>query len=169
MKTYDFDKELKYSQDVYKDLAKVLKTRYKALAVYPAHPKNDRKGIDLIVELEGRITTVDAKIRKVDFGYSDCALETWSVLDSKIGWTICPDKLNEWVLFFWMDSGASFLVDAAKLRTVFKANYLKWTKAYKTAQQFTPGFGGYKSECCFVPIRVIKQAIKSLNNSPEKP
>ncbi len=133
-----------------------------AVAAYPAHSSNDRRGTDWWVEhCRGVHLSVDVKLRAEDWaakeeGADDLALETWSVVErQKIGWTRDASKRCDYVLWFWQDTGRWCLVPFAMLCAVFCHKWQQWTQRYKTCRQFTPEFGGYHSECVFVPREVV--------------
>lgn len=136
-----------------------------ALSVVKAHPKNDRTGVDWWVELPGaRWVGVDAKVRQVDWsskGSDDLALETWSVVESKVpGWTRSEDKTCEYVLWLWKDTGRFCIIPFRMLCTVFKENWQRWSQEYKVSKQFTPyNGGGYHSECVFVDRKEVWSSI----------
>jgi hypothetical protein len=41
------------------------------------------------------------------------------------------------------------------LCAVFQDKWQEWSHAYQTHRQYTPQFGGYHSECVFVPREVV--------------
>jgi len=134
-----------------------------ACNVHRASNANDRNGVDWWVEhRSGKFLAIDCKVRSKDFGIKnpkndDLALETWSVIEEKIvGWTAREDKLTDYILWFWMDSGRWCLIPFPLLCNVFLKNSDQWTKEYKVATQKTTGMNSeYHSQCVFVPRRVI--------------
>lgn len=130
-----------------------------ALAVHPAHAKNDRNGTDWWVEMAtGKMLKVDCKVREIDWaerGCDDLALESWSVVEKSIvGWTRDSAKQTDYVLWIWKDTGRWCLVPFPYLCRVFGDKWRDWSQTYKTARQFTPE-GNYHSECVFVPRREL--------------
>lgn len=133
-----------------------------AVAVYPAHHSNDRHGTDYWVEhARGHHLSVDVKVRAEDWAAADdLALETWSVVErQKIGWTRDAAKRTDYVLWFWQDTGRWCLVPFAMLCAVFQEHWQAWAASYPVHEQFTPEFGGYHSQCVFVPRDVVWEAI----------
>ena len=129
-----------------------------AVAVYPAHACNDRRGTDFWVENQrGDHLSVDAKVRAEDWAakpdpMDDLALETWSVVEAqKIGWTRDATKRTDYVVCYWTDTGRWCLVPFPMLCLVFQKRWQNWSQRYDTHQQYTPDYGGYHSECVFVP------------------
>ncbi len=129
-----------------------------AVAVHPAHASNDRRGTDFWVEhVRGDHLSVDVKVRTEDWaakpdGADDLALETWSVVEAeKIGWTRDATKRTDYVLWYWKDTGRWCLVPFAMLCLVFQEHWQDWAQRYATHRQYTPDYGGYHSECVFVP------------------
>lgn len=136
-----------------------------ATAVSPASRQDDRRGTDWWVALRnGHKLSVDCKVRGEDYlrshGKDDLALESWSVVEREIvGWTRDPDKRCDYVLWLWTDTGRWCLVPFAMLCRVFIDGWVEWRERYSFCRQFTPNFGGYHSECIFVPRREIWAAI----------
>jgi len=161
---FDFWERLHFSSTTYNDIEQVLIKRYKALNVFTAHLSNDKQGIDMWVETNGKCVGVDAKVRQKDFGFGDVALEDYSVIEKDIpGWTVDPNKKTDLILFYWANNKRSWLVDFKKLRAATIDNIEKWRVEYKVAKQQTnTKYGHYTSSCVFVPITVIKSAIKEL-------
>lgn len=133
-----------------------------AVAIHPAHHSNDRHGTDYWVEhTHGHHLSVDVKVRAKDWAAADdLALETWSVVErQKIGWTRDAMKRTDYVLWFWQDTGRWCLVPFAMLCAVFQEHWQAWVTSYPVYEQFTPEFGGYHSQCVFVPRDVVWEAI----------
>ena len=146
-----------------------------AIKVRRADLNDDRSGTDWWVEIiNGTAISVDAKVRDKDWslrGCDDLALETWSVVDQKIGWTRDPQKRTEYVLWLWRESGRWCLIPFRMLCRVFELNFVVWCATYKTATQSTPaenGRMGWKSECVFVPRKIIWAEIyKCFGGAPQ--
>ncbi len=135
-----------------------------AVAVHKSHKTNDRKGTDFWVELSsGTHLSVDVKVRAEDWSAKeepdaadDLALETWSVVEQrKIGWTRDETKRTEYVLWYWQDTGRWCLLPFPMLCHVFRQNWQTWSQQYDTHRQFTREYGGYHSECVFVPREAV--------------
>ncbi len=167
---YAFDNQLVMSRGVAvnSDVAAILLREIPgAVAVQPAHRVNDRRGTDYWVEhVRGAHLSVDVKIRREDWAAKpepdradDLALETWSVVNKKIGWTRDPNKRTDFVLWIWTDTKRWCLVPFPMLCRVFQENWQEWSACYETRRQYTPEYGGYQSECVFVPRSVVWDAI----------
>lgn len=128
--------------------------------------EEDKSGIDYIVTLiSGREVTVDLKVRTEDWakkkGKDDLALEIWSVLEKKVGWTRDPQKQTDFILFFWKDTQRFSLVSFLMLFHVFTQNFQQWVNLYETAIQNSRGAYGsrWQSQCVYVPRTVVHNAI----------
>lgn len=128
-----------------------------------ANKSNDRTGVDWWLEMEsGDFLGVDCKIREIDFGKDDLALETWSVVEKKkIGWTLDSSKKTDYVFWVWKDTGKWCVVPFQLLLKAFAKHKDEWMLAYRKAKQNTEG--RYHSECVFVPRRIVWAAIYRLS------
>jgi len=166
---YSFQEQLAMSHGTASPLnvAEILLTAIPgAVAAYRAHRNNDRSGTDYWVEhIRGDHLAVDVKRRTEDWASKaepadDLALETWSVMEKqKVGWTRDATKRTDYVLWLWQDTGRWCLVPFAMLCAVFQEHWRQWAAQYPTHEQFTPEFGGYHSQCVFVPRVVVWRAI----------
>ena len=138
-----------------------------ALAVYPAHPTNDRRGVDWWIEMaSGTHLAVDAKVRERDWAAThpdedDLALETWSVMESQVpGWTRDASKRCDYVLWLWKDTGRFCLLPFPLLCRAFSEQWEAWRDQYRVSRQRTAwATGDYRSECIFVPRQEVWRAI----------
>lgn len=163
---YDFHERLEMSQgysngdDIRTIILEIIPG---AVNVQPAHTSNDKNGTDWWVEHEsGNHLSVDCKVRSRDYSprEDDLALETWSVVGKKIGWTRDSSKRTDYILWLWTDTGRFCLLPFHMLCKVYSDNWQDWKVAYKTRRQQTPTEnGGYYSECTFVPRRIVWAAI----------
>lgn len=167
---YGFHDRLKISEGVTRgaSLEEILLANIPgACKVHLPHVSNDRNGTDRWVEMISgpSMLRIDAKVRTEDYAFKpkpedDLALETWSVVEQKIvGWTRDTSKQTDFILWIWQDTGRWCLVPFRMLCRVFNDNWLAWRGEYKHKQQYTPDFGGYHSECVFVPRKVVWSAI----------
>ena len=179
-KGYDFAERMAMSQGVAAsaDIRAILLQEIPgSLAVYPAHPTNDRRGVDWWIEMSsGTHLAVDAKVRERDWaathpGEDDLALETWSVMESEVpGWTRDVNKRCDYVLWLWKDTGRFCLLPFPFLCRVFSEQWEEWISQYRTSRQHTTwATGDYHSECVFVPRRVIWAAIYQRIGGSRKP
>lgn len=133
-----------------------------AVKVEKANITDDKNGTDYWVEvLSGDRVSVDVKVREKDYGKEDVALETWSVIDRRIGWTRDVKKRTDYILWVWISSRRWMLVPFPMLCHVFCESWETWCKNYKKSIQNTknPDGSHWKSECVFVPKNVVWSAI----------
>lgn len=138
-----------------------------ALRAIKALEVNDKQGVDWWVETKsGDRLAVDCKIRDDDpkkrFNKDDLALETWSVVGKKIGWTLDEAKRTDYVLWVFKDTGRWCIVPFRLLLRAFKAKREEWMAIYRVAQQSTEG--RYRSECVFVDRAEMFRAIYLFSN-----
>lgn len=159
MNTYDFDERLDYSHGVDDTgFESVLLGHIPgAVAVAKATNEEDRNGTDWWVQRVGlRALSVDLKRREIDpiieYNEDDLALETWSVIGSKVGWTRDPNKNTDIVLWYFDPTGRFVFIPFPMLCHVFSERWQVWKTRYRTAVQDSKD---WKSECVFVPRREI--------------
>jgi hypothetical protein len=127
-----------------------------ALSLRRAAEANDRAGADIIVEFPHcQFRFIDLKVRTCDYrvlGKADIALEIWSNKERETpGWALDESKVSDWLLFVWMDTKRTLLLDARAVRAVTKSNLPRWQASYQNAEQRTPvGARGYNSSVIFV-------------------
>lgn len=157
---FSFDEQLKLSDGVSesRDIERLLLEEIPgAVNAHRAHTSNDKNGTDWWVEhRSGKHLSIDCKIRTEDFlksrGKDDLALETWSVLNRKVGWTRDENKRGDYILWLWTDTGRWCLVSFPMLCRVFQKKWEEWSRQYMLRQQETEDpAGNWKSECVFVP------------------
>lgn len=170
-RTFGFSEQLKMSESQIEKHKQIILSRFpNAIKIERANLSDDKKGIDYFITLQSKlIQRVDAKIRKEDWlakhpNEDDVALETWSKIGEKIGWTRDPNKQTDWIMFLWEDTERSWFIPFPYLYKAFVENGRKWKKKYRTEIQDTRE--GWKSECVFVPRRVI---FDTIYNSFDKP
>lgn len=164
---YSFNNELVASKGILEscDVREILTLRLPGCVdADPADEELDRTGVDWMAKLcSGKNVGVDVKTRKKDcknFGNDDVALETWSVVGSKVGWSRDKSKACDWVLWVWKDTGRFFLVPFLPLCYVFCKNWVECREIYEPRTQTTTrGGNSWKSECVFVPRNVVVDAI----------
>lgn len=170
IRVFDFDAELEMSKGIDPDGpdSVLLSAIPGALTIEPATSAEDRSGVDKWVICDGgRRIGVDVKRRKEDWAAKpshedDLALESWSVVGRRRGWTLDPTKRCEYILWWWADTGRWCLIPFVLLRAVFSENVGGWSLAYRTQEQETAprnGHPGWRSECVFVPRIVVWRAI----------
>lgn len=133
-----------------------------ALAIIPAHQKNDRLGVDFWIEFQGgKMERLDAKIRKLDYSSRGDArtacLELLANCETgKPGWTVDAEKKTDWVLFLYRETGKYFFYRAGELRSIVTANLPHLRTIGKPALQRTATQAGcYTSETLFIDHRTL--------------
>lgn len=167
--TFDFAKQMAMSHGVIGSIPieeLLLKQIVGSTGVRKADKADDKQGTDYFVDhIRGVPLSVDIKARKDDpideYGSDDLALETWSVVGVKKGWTIDESKRTDYILWLFATTKRYCLVPFHPLRLAAKRFGAKWYAKYKVARQ--PNHG-YVSECMFVPRVVVWQAIFDVCN-----
>ena len=162
--TYNFNDQLKMSYGILSSgnidtilLANILG----AMTVSRASLAEDKQGTDWWVKCySGQAISVDCKARSKDYslqGQDDLALETWSVVEQqKVGWTRDKNKRTDYILWFWNDTKRWCLIPFQMLCATFNEKWRQWCTEYRSARQYTKtDYGGYHSECVFVPRAVV--------------
>jgi hypothetical protein len=127
-----------------------------ALTIRKAARGNDKLGADYWIEFpHGQFRSVDAKVRRENWRAKDrpeIALEIWSdIKKKKPGWTLDTDKISEYVLFVWLDTGRADLFDFRLLQAVTRANLSEWESARQQSEQVTASRRGkYTARCVFM-------------------
>lgn len=168
-RSFTFQGQLRMSEGVddRKDIKAIILSCFPtAVQVERADRQEDRHGTDYWVTTQsGHKHSVDVKVRDVDWrvkhpGEDDLALETWSVVDKKKGWTRDEQKRTDYILWIWKDTGRWVLIPFPMLCGVFEKNWKAWREKYRTRKQRTiDPRGGWESECVFVPRKIIWNAI----------
>lgn len=170
MNEFDFRKQLvmsagvSVSDDIRSLLVQVIPG---AVSVTRASERDDRSGTDYWIEhRRGTPVSVDTKIRNEDpvdtRGIDDLALETWSVVGKKIGWTLDEEKRTDFILWWFTPTKRWVLVPFLQLQAVFKRRESMWRRKYQVSEQRTVANGNrgeWRSECVFVPRVVVWRAI----------
>ena len=162
---YDFDERLRWSEGyLTQGVSHILKNRLPAcVGIEKANELDDRNGTDYWALRDNLPPlSIDVKVRDTDFkakfGQDDLALETWSVIYTKPGWTRDVTKRTDFILWYWQDTGRFFLVSFPILLQVFLRYWERWQKDYKTAKQSS---ATWKSECVFVPRKIVIEKMNS--------
>lgn len=158
---YDFDERLKFSEGFARDVETILRQEFPACtSIRKAFKSWDRKGVDYWVFYGyDKSIAIDMKIREEDWKgkeKDDLALESWSVIGKKVGWTRDVTKRTDYVAWFWQDTGRYFLVPFRPLCAIFTQYWQQWREWFEVAQQTS---GKWESECIFVPRKLIVQKL----------
>lgn len=152
----------------------------KSVEVVKTGTTEDRAGVDYVVTLRrGARLLVDAKARDQGCGRfwrqgPEVALETWSVLAggkystpsdrAKVGWTLDESKDVDLILFTFHtdDHELAYVRPLPMLREAFRRNHKNWMQRFKIDTQDS---GRWQSQCVFVPLTVVDQAIESASKT----
>jgi len=144
--------------------AKVRKALKKHFPACETIIKNDVKGndggVDYYVSNFIYEYKIDVKVRKRSSKDGDVALELWSNKEvGKVGWTLDSSKKTDYIVWIW-DDGHSEIFYFKDILEVFEERKDIWEKEFFAPTQKT-GSGGtyYTSQCVFVPISTLKEAI----------
>lgn len=176
VKSYSFDERLAFSRGK-RELTDIetLKTMIPGcITITKTDVKTDKLGIDYIATLRrGAEILIDAKARDKGAsrfwkGEPDLALEKWSVIPDKgitgkVGWTLCEKKQTDMILFTFdpSDTQDVFLMSFQLLRIAFVRNITAWYSRFNHAPQNS---FGWRSECVFVPVSVVFNAIMEIQH-----
>lgn len=183
MTVYDFDERLAFSKALRQesDEATLRVLFPRCVSVVKTDTDMDRMGVDYIVTLRrGARLLVDAKARDAGCSYwwkpgcPEVALESWSVMPgekyhvpkdrAKVGWTLDESKDVDLILFTFhpRDHQFAYVRPLPLLREAFRRNFTAWLAAYKTDIQDSRR---WQSECVFVPLPIVDQAIAAVSRT----
>lgn len=167
-RSFTFQDQMRMSEGVSEsdeiNIEKIILSNFPtAEKVARANTSDDKNGTDYWVTMQsGQRASVDVKVRAEDWlkhhpGQDDVALETWSVIGAKVGWTRDVQKRTDYILFIWLETGRWMLIPFPVLCSIFVKNWEEWRKKYKARPQFTrnPNGSHWYSECVFVPRALI--------------
>ena len=162
VKTYDFTERLGWSQFVAENntcLRAILRSRIpRCIDVVRAGPDEDRCGTDYWAIRDGdlRSLSIDLKARAddpiVSWGQDDVALEVWSDIGRKPGWTRDTEKATDYILWLWEPTNRFLLVPFHPHCETFRRYWQQWASEYKCSIQTS---NGWQSQCVFVPRLVL--------------
>lgn len=170
--SFQFDEQFKMSEDeqVQSAIFTFIRENIPGVSfIDRAGAHDDRRGTDYWVHLDsGKRISLDVKIRATDFAakdppQDDLALEVWSVVGKKVGWTRDPDKQTDYVLWHWKDSGRICMLAFPLLCAVFNRNMDRWIVEYdemiQTQTTVSVDDSSYQSSCIFIPRHIVIQAM----------
>ena len=110
----------------------------------------DRRGVDLqVTRYDGHAHTVEIKYNDWPHGH-DIRVEWWSVEEQqRLGWSVDPDKLTEWLLNLWPD-GFHSLLPFAPFREIVSRNREQYRRDYGERRTSTEG----RYHTVFTPVPV---------------
>lgn len=135
--------------------------------------ETDISGVDYWATLRGgAVVGIDSKSRTAGCGEfwkhdePELALEKWSQTGrfghAQVGWTLDESKQTDYTLhtFDPADSDQAYLLPFQLLRIAFKRNCRGWFRGFFHAKQVSTRNGNtWESECVFVPVSVVLDAI----------
>lgn len=150
----------------------------RAAAVVKTDAARDRAGTDYVVRLRrGAEVLVDAKARRAGCSRywragPEVALERWNVMPGGIfgtprevartGWALDEGKDSDLILFTFdcTDHPFAYARSFPLLREAFRRNCGSWFgEFFHDRQSSVKGGAPYQSECVFVPLSVLDDAI----------
>lgn len=168
----DFTEKLEYSLGEAQkfDASLLMKHIPRCVSVEKTNIEMDKKGVDYIARLAGGAEIyIDAKTRtkgqskywksgKDGMKIPELALEVWSVVGKKAGWTINEDSPVDYILYTFHESDCRsyYFLPFQLLRQSFRKNFQDWKKKYGVKVQIN---NGWKSTAIFVPAPVVVNAI----------
>jgi hypothetical protein len=169
MNTFSFQERLAFSHGfaATRDMGEILiKEIPGAVSIEKSTLVQDKNGIDYFVNLScGKRVSVDVKVREKDFGKDDLALENWSVVRIKRGWTLEMEKSSDYILWYWKDTKRWVLVPFLLLRKAFiQHGPCWWVKYPKRTQKSRNGIRYWESSCVFVPRKVVWDAMYEVSH-----
>jgi|GEM_PF-1842846 len=172
----DFNADLARSQTpaIHAAVWKAISEREpEALAIHPAHPENDKIGVDYWIEYQHvRMEGLDVKIRAQDYLHKDPRTAFIELIANtrtgKLGWTVDPLKRTDWILFYYIDTDRHVLYAARQLRNavIIYREYLIGVGRPQTTATKSRG-GSYDSFGLIVAHRDLMRCIVA--NSHSKP
>ena len=160
---YDFDTQLQWSNGhAPHGVETILRNRIPdCVAVVRADADHDRNGTDHWAVRPDPLPplSIDLKARAEDWaprGDDDLALETWSVIGQKLGWTRDTSKRTDYILWYWADTKRFCILPFHPLCRMFRLHMDEWCATYKVCRQDS---GLWRSECVFVPRMVVQEAV----------
>jgi hypothetical protein len=164
---YEFAERLAWSEGFLDGgVARILRDRIPGCyAVEKATEDSDRAGTDYwALRRNLPPLSIDVKVRSRDWaerGQDDLALETWSVMGARPGWTRDDGKHTDYVLWYWADTSRFVLVSFPALCRVFRRYWEEWREQFKVAAQSSEG---WQSECVFVPRELVMEKLRAWVN-----
>lgn len=134
-------------------------------SVTKTNVETDRSGIDYIATLRrGAQINIDAKTRERGasrfwtHGEPELALEIWSVVNIKTGWTLDEKSNVDYILYTFdrADTNKFYFLPFQLLRSAFVNNYDNWRSTYIVKKQRNYS---WTSEAVFVPASVVLSEI----------
>ena len=159
---FNADKAMSDQPDVVESIKSACHAHWpELLSITRAHNLNDRLGCDYWLEFPGGMESLDVKVRQTDYGlHGDdriiCLELESNVGTGKVGWTLDPAKLTDWIAFHYIESNKTFFYHARELRAAVVRFLPLLKETGKPSVQFT---GNYESTSLFVSPRDLGAAI----------
>jgi hypothetical protein len=136
-----------------------------AVKAEKANSSDDRNGTDWWITMQsGEVESLDMKVRRKDYSVygpskDDVALELWSKLNEKVGWTRDTSKRTNWIMWKWRDTKRYLLLPFPWLCSVFSDRWEEWYAKYDhPIQNSTDKHTDeilWQSQCILVPRKVL--------------
>ena len=162
-KKSDFNDDLTFSNrpKIIEAAYGILLNLFPGAEILKANQGEDINGTDhWVIPKNGQRLSVDIKARRFDRGKNDVALEPWSIKEKNIeGWTRNGNKRTDYILFYWHDTGKFYFESFHILRVAYMKNWREWLEKFYSPEQPNKG---WTSQCTFVPIGVLKDAMRNV-------
>lgn len=162
---FDDDKAFSESEENDRGIRIALMRKFPyCLGITKAHNKNDRLGADYILEFAHcQFRTVDVKTRRDDWTDRDekkqvAIIEIVSnTKTSAKGWSVDPEKITDWIMYFYPTTGRAWFYPADQLRAGVTANLDSLRSRGKPIAG--QGTGNYTSDAFLVSHRDLWTAM----------
>jgi hypothetical protein len=169
-----FTARMKFAESSEVDLAcrKIMEERVPNCSIRRGTLEEDISGIDYqITAPNGKAISVEFKIRSKDHGRDLCLEYISSIEDFRIGWTVDPSKVTDFVVWYWTDTRRWVAYDYKHLRAAAKAHAFAWlSKGFKQIENSTEKVKSrnYHSRAAFVPESTVDTMIEATEGSLRK-
>lgn len=131
--------------------------------IYRAGSEDDKRGADYYSTVGDKRTNYDFKFRSIDpidaYNSNDILVEIYSSTTSHTpGWTVAPDKITDYVVYYFEPTGRYLVYDYKLLRETVLTNYDHYNNSFNHKFATTKtDYGYYTTENIAVPVEVINQ------------
>lgn len=138
----------------------------RCVSIRKTDTEQDKSGVDYVATLaNGAEIFIDAKTRMAGSSKfwknneAELALEVWSVVNKKVGWTLNTASNVDYILYTFdkSDWNKYYFLPFQLLRKAFYEKGAAWKEKYKQREQWSDG---WKSAAIFVPASVVLNAIQ---------
>lgn len=137
----------------------------RCVSIRKTETEQDKTGVDYVATLaNGAEILIDAKTRTPGSkkywknSEAEIALEVWSVIGKKTGWTLSTETNVDYILYTFdkSDWDKYYFFPFQMLRKAFHDNYHNWHNKYGLKKQVS---NGWMSAAIFVPVSVVINAV----------